>query len=137
MKRAIEKSLSPSEKDFNVLNFRSNSKGEIIVVLPSKDDEEKAAARLSEKGISLGFTTNKAKDRHPRMIINDIPSDISDLTTELLLSNPEISNLTASNPQEYIPFITFLSKRDPHLKNAVIETTSKMNKILKNTANVK
>ena len=51
-KRKIEKSLSPSGISCEVISFKTNKKGEIVVILPNKADPEKAISKLQEKGAS-------------------------------------------------------------------------------------
>ena len=62
-KRNIEKSLEPAEINFQVLNIRSNDKGELIIIVPSKLDQDNALEKLMEKEQIIGFTAKKAKDR--------------------------------------------------------------------------
>ena len=99
-KKSIERSFSPSVIDFEVLNFRANHRGDIVVILSTKEYQEKAAAKLAEKVRSLGFTESKARGRLPRQIINGVPDDIEDLTDEIKVSNLEIKKLIEENPNE-------------------------------------
>ena len=138
-KRKIEKSLSPSEINFEVLSFKPNKKGEMVEILPTKADQEKAITKLQEKGASLGFTAKKARDRLPRLIITGIPGDFNreNLIENLKTSNSNISQILDANPTEQLKLVTLLSTRDPDKKNAVIETTPSLYKNITTNNNIK
>ena len=123
VKRTIEKSLTPAERNFNVIDFKSNDSGEIVVILPTKQDQTYAAATLAKQGSKMDFTVKEAKKRLPRLLIIGIPSDVVNLEEEIMTANPELNNLIAADENTEIKTITFLSTKSETRKNAVIETS--------------
>jgi len=54
VKKSIEKSLKPTDINFEILEFKSNHKGQIVAVLPSEQDQTNASNKLAKLGPKLG-----------------------------------------------------------------------------------
>ena len=130
VKKSIEKSLKPTDINFEILEFKSNHRGQIIAILPSEQDQANASNKLTKLGSSLNFTVEMPKKKLPRMRISGIPADTQDLITELKQSNPVIETFLLENPNESLKLVTLLSDKNNFIKNAVIGVSSGLRNLI-------
>ena len=139
IKQRIRKSLPTSEINFTINSIRVNERDEVIMVLPTKEDQANALSKLTEKESTLGLTVKPAKRKLPRLMIQGIPAyiDPEELVGEILLLNEEIDSIYNGIPESTFRLITLLNSRNPQYKNAVIETTPMIRKIIMQTGRIK
>ena len=96
IKRSIEKSFNPQEIDFSIIKMKPSLNGGVMVTLPTKEDQEKAANKLNKRTQSLGIAV-EIKRKLPRLIIQNIPKDgienEKDLINQIKDNNPELTSL--------------------------------------------
>ena len=93
IQRSIAKSITPQEMIFNFLKTKPVENGSIMVSLPSKKDQTKAINKFK----SLGYDVEIKKKKQQRLMIPNVPTDITSRTEMIELvkkQNPELLELT-------------------------------------------
>ena len=125
IRRQIEKSLTPDETRFDVLNFKATESGQMIALLPTKEQQSNALKAFAEKGAQLGFSVEKARKILPRIKVWNIPVELTpeEITSEIIAANPEIK-LALEDINNTIRLVTTLSTKSVSYKNAIFELSS-------------
>jgi len=124
IRRKIEKSLKPEETNFNVLNFKATESGQMIALLPTKEQQSNALKTFAEKGAQLGFSVEEPRKILPRIKIWNIPADLApeEIPSEIIAANPEIK-LALEDSNNNIRLVTTLKTKSDSYINAILEVS--------------
>ena len=131
IKRSIEKSFNPQEIDFSIIKMKPSLNGGVMVTLPTKEDQEKAANKLNKRTQSLGIAV-EIKRKLPRLIIQNIPKDgienEKDLINQIKDNNPELTSLLTES--ESLRIVTIHNTKFESVIKVILEVIPQIRKYI-------
>ena len=126
IKTLIKTKLNPVEMKVGINAMKALKNGHVLIESANKEEIATICSSINEK-CGLELEANASKLRKPRMIIFNVPEDISveNASGGIVAQNPEL-NLSAN---EIIPKFIFEDRKK--MKNLIIEVNSETRNIIK------
>ena len=109
IKRHIEKSISPTDIEFNISKIRPTMNGGVIMSFPFKQDQVNAIVKIRNEATALGFSTTEMNKKMPRIIIPNLPLELLENSEVFLATltrqNPEIQILAQTEPLKVVTLL--------------------------------
>ena len=138
IKRHIEKSISPTDIEFNISKIRPTMNGGVIMSFPSKQDQVNAIVKIRNEATALGFSTTEMNKKMPRIIIPNLPLELVENSEVFLATltrqNPEIQILAQTEP---LKVVTLLDTKFDTVKKVVLEVSPNIRKSIMKSQKIK